>query len=179
VVRNPWRQTPPIASVQYYEFNNTEFPPPPTHKTATTARTAESTVAGTSAVTAATLQDDFNAKLQDIEAARLATEANFQSRMNDMDDTIAKVRTHLDEITATVTAQVLVGLQEENGLLWTQDKKIEQLQEKLLELLPFVKQAINLPPGTAASPRHPSPLSPLRKNRRLEQDSTMDTVLHE
>jgi hypothetical protein len=68
VVRNPWHQTPPVASVQY-EFHNTEFPHPPTHKTAATARTAESTVAGTSAVTAATLQDAFNAKLQDIEAA--------------------------------------------------------------------------------------------------------------
>jgi hypothetical protein len=98
--------------------------------------------------------------------------------MNDMDDSIAKVRTHLDEIAATVTAQVLVGLQEENGLLWTQDKKIDQLQEKLLELLPLVKQAIHLPPGTTVSPRHHSPLSPIRKNRCLEQDSTMDTVLN-
>jgi hypothetical protein len=159
VIINPWRQTPPVASVQY-EFHNTEPPYPPTHKTATKARTTKSTVAGTSAVTAATLQDDFNAKLQDIEAARLTTKANFQSRMNDMDDTIAKVHTHLDEIAATVTAQVLVDLQEENGLLWTQDKNINQLQEKVL---PPVKQAINLPPGTAASPRHPSPHSPLRK----------------
>jgi hypothetical protein len=79
--------------------------------------------------------------------------------MNNMEDTLAKVRTHLNEIAATVTTQALVGLQEENGLLWTQDKQIDQLQEKLL---PLVKQAINLPPGTAASPHHLSPLSALR-----------------
>jgi hypothetical protein len=54
VIRNPWRQTPPVESVQY-NFHPTNYPPPG-QKTDNTAQTADSTVAGTSVVTAATIQ---------------------------------------------------------------------------------------------------------------------------
>jgi hypothetical protein len=109
VLRNPWKQTPPVASVQY-EFNTTDFLPPPTPTSTLTARTAESAVAGTSAVTAATLQDDFNNKLHDLDAARVTAEANFQSRMNDpcmndLEDTMSQVCTQLADIAQAVTAR--------------------------------------------------------------------------
>jgi hypothetical protein len=132
-------------------------------------------MAGTSAVTAASLQDAFAIKLRDIDAACTASEANFQSRMNDIKDTISKVKSQLTAIADAVTTQVLVGLQKENGLLWNQDRKIDALQEKLLESPPLVKQAITL--SGNSPPRASSPIAPLRKNRRLETDSTMDTVL--
>jgi hypothetical protein len=178
IVRQPWRQTPPVESVQY-EFHPTAFPSLPAGKPhGTTARTTESTVAGTSAVTAASLQDAVNRKLQALDQARTVSEANFQSRMNDLEDTLTQVKENLANIASTVTTQVLIGLQQETGLLWNQDRKIDQLQAKMLELLPLVKEAINLSENSANA-RATNPLSPLRKNRRLEQDSTMDAVLHE
>jgi hypothetical protein len=180
VVRNPWRQTPPVESVQY-NFNPTDYPPPG-QKTDTTAQTAESTIAGTSVVTAATIQasvqDTFNAKLLEIDTARIEAEATFRSRMNDLEDSMSQVKSTLAEIADTVTAQVLIGLQVENGLFWNQNVKIDQLQAKMLELIPLVTQAIHLS-TSSANPRAVSPKSPLRKNRRLEQDSPMDAVLHE
>jgi hypothetical protein len=176
VVRTPWQQTPPVQLVQY-EFNPTAFPSlPDSKKTDTAARTKDSTVAGTSAVTSASVQDAFNSKLQAIDAARAASEANFKSCMTDLEDMLSQVKSHLAEIASTVTTQVLIGLQQENGLLWRQDQKIDLLQEKMLELLPLVKQAISLS-GQPVNTRAASPISPIRKNRRLEQDSIMDAVL--
>jgi hypothetical protein len=96
--------------------------------------------------------------------------------MNVLEDTVSEVQSHLAAIAGTVTTQVLIGLQEENGLLWNQNAKIDQLQTKMLELFPLVKDAISLA-ANSANTRNVSPLSPLRKNRRLEQDSIMDAVL--
>jgi hypothetical protein len=85
----------------------------------------------------------------------------------------------LDRIAEVVTTRLLVGLTKENGLLWKQDRKIDELQEKCLEFLPLVKSAL------AKNTRSGSPDgSPPKKNRRLENeienpndddnDSTMD-----
>jgi hypothetical protein len=175
VVRNPWRQTPPVQSVQY-SFDKDAYPDLPAHQHSTeTARTEDSTAADHSAITAASISqlsgrvtnahDVVTSKLQSIDSDRNALESRFRDRMNDIEDTMQGIRNDLDRIADVVTNRLLIGLTRENGLLWKQDRKIDELQEKLLEFLPLVKSAL------AKNTRSGSPEgSPPKKNRRLENE---------
>jgi hypothetical protein len=92
--------------------------------------------------------------------------------MNDIKDTMQGIRDDLDCIAdGVVTNRLLVGLTQENGLMWKQDRKIDELQEKRLEFLLLVKSAL------AKNIRSGSPDgSPPKKTRRLENelDNTTD-----
>jgi hypothetical protein len=56
--------------------------------------------------------------------------------MNDIEDTMQGIRDDLDRIADVVTNCLLVGLTRENGLLWKQDRKIDELQEKTTGIPP-------------------------------------------
>jgi hypothetical protein len=176
VVRNPWRQTPPVQSVQY-SFDSDTYPKLPSSKqSAETAHTEDSTMADHSAITAASISqpsgraniatDAVTSKMLSIDSERQALESRFRDRMNGIEDTMQGIRDDLDRIAEVVTNRLLVGLTQENGLLWKQDRKIDELQEnKLLEFLPLVKSAL------AKNTRSGSPEgSPPKKNRRLENE---------
>jgi hypothetical protein len=160
VVRNPWRQTPPVQSVQY-SFDKTEYPLPNGKANATaTARTKDSTLMDASAGSisqldghAASVQQIVDKKLAAIKAARKLTDAEFIARMNTIDDSIQKIKDDLDAIAECVTTRVLTGLQQPEGLLFKQDAKIDLIQAQLMRLLPLVEQSLGLPRmGIAHSP---------------------------
>jgi hypothetical protein len=170
VVWNPWRQPPPVQSVQY-SFDNDAYPELPPHKhSADTAWTADSTLADQSAITELsgrvnTAQDAVNSKMLSIDLESQDLESRFRDRMNDIEDTMQGILDDLDRIDDVVTTRLLVGLTRKIGLLWKQDRKIDELQEKLLEFVPLVKSAL------AKNTRSGSPEgSPPKKNRRLEHE---------
>jgi hypothetical protein len=87
---------PPVQSVQY-KFDKTEYPLPDGQATAT-AHTEDSTMMDAPSITAgsisqlegyaATIHQAVNTKLSDLETARQISDANFTSRMNEIDDSI-------------------------------------------------------------------------------------------
>jgi hypothetical protein len=177
VVRNPWRQTPPVQSVQY-KFDKNEFPLPNAQTTAT-ARTEVSTTLGGSAITQgsiASLHQDIDAKLLELETARKSKDADFTSRMNAIDDSIQTIQDDLTQIADTVTARVLQGLQKPEGILLKQDAKIDQIQEQLLKSLPMVKKVLDLTP-TSTRPLSDSESDAPNKIRRLDNTPTMDMAV--
>jgi hypothetical protein len=176
VLRNPWRQTPPVQSVQY-KFDKTEYPLPNGH--ATTARTEVSTTMGDSAITPgsiATIHQDVNKKLSDLEQARRVKDADFTSRMNAIDDSIQTIQDDLAAIADTVTAKVLHGLQQPDGILFKQDAKIDLIQAQLLKLLPMVQQVLTLTPTGKRSLSDAESDAPTNI-RRLDNTSPMDTTV--
>jgi hypothetical protein len=176
VLRNPWKSTPPVAAVQY-TFTPTEYPKLPTTKNGT-ARTEDSTYAP-SAVTSPSfsiVEAKLDSQLSDIEKKRKADADAFRSRMDDLEDGMTQIRTDLDQLASTisteVTRNVLLGLQGVDGVITQQNRHIAELQEKLMQLIPLVQEAI--------SPRPASPnlhvTSPPRKNQKLNDAKTMDGV---
>jgi hypothetical protein len=144
VLRNLWRQAPPVQSLQY-KFDKNEYPLP--NGQATTARTEVSTTMGDSAITQcslATIQQEVPNKLSDLEQARKVKDADFTSRMKAIDDSIQTIHDDLLAIANTVTARVLHGLQKPDGILFKQDTKIDLIQAQLLKLLPMVQQVLTL-----------------------------------
>jgi hypothetical protein len=91
VVRNPWRQTPPVQSV-VYQFNKTDYPLPG-GDTDATAPTTDSTMVAASAITAsegydASVQLSVDRKLTAYEASRAENNSDFNARMNMIEDKI-------------------------------------------------------------------------------------------
>jgi hypothetical protein len=146
VLRNPWRQTPPVQSVQY-KFDKNEYPLP--NGQATTARTEVSTTMGDSAITPgslATIHQEVDTKLLVLEQARRVKDADFTSRMNAINDSIQTIQDDLAAIADAVTARVLHGLQTPDGILFKQDAKIDLIQAQLLKFLPMVQKVLTLTP---------------------------------
>jgi hypothetical protein len=183
VVRYPWRQTPPLQSVQY-SFDKTEYPWPSGKANATaTARTEDSTLMDASASSisqldghAASVQQTVDKKLAAIEAARELTDAEFIARMNTIDDSIQKIKDDLDAIADCVTTRVLTGLQQPDGLLFKQDVKIDLIQAQLMRLLPLVKQSLGLPPNGNRPLSDDESDSPSKKSK-LDNTSPMEVAV--
>jgi hypothetical protein len=178
VLRNPWRQTPPVQSVQY-KFDQNEYPLPKGGQNTATTRTEVSTMLGDSAITQgslASLHQEVDTKLSEPETARHSKDADFTSRMNEIDDSIQKIQDDLAIIADTVTARVLQGLQKPEGILFKQDAKIDMIQEQLLELLPMVKKVLDLTPTGTRSLSNSESDSP-SKIRKLDNTSPMDTAV--
>jgi hypothetical protein len=175
VVRNAWRQTPPVQSV-VYTFNKGEYPLPHLNAPAT-ALTKDSAVAA-SGITAGTIttsvQQVVDRKLTDLETSRQNTDSTFTSRMNHIEDTMSRIQGELDQISDTVTDRVLQGLQKAGGLLFNQDKKIDLLLEQLMQLLPMVEIVLGLPSSTRPLSNTESE-SPSTKIRKL--DNTLDMTV--
>jgi hypothetical protein len=176
VLRNPWRQTPPVQSVQY-KFDKNEYPLP--NGQATTARTEVSTTMGDSAITQCsltTIQNEVANKLSALEHARKVKDADFTSRMNAIDDSIQTIQDELAAIADTVTTKVLHGLQKPDGILFKQDAKIDVIQAQLLKLLPMVQQVLTLSPTSKRSLSDAESDAP-KNIRRLDNTSPMDTTV--
>jgi hypothetical protein len=152
-----------VQSVQY-SFDSDAYPElPSTKQSAETARTEDSTMADHSAITTVSISqlsgranianDAVSSKMLSIDSEHQALESRF------------RVRDDLDRIAKVITNRLLVGRTRENGLLWKQDRKINELQEKLLEFLPLVKSALakNTRSGSLEG-------SPPKKKRRLENE---------
>jgi hypothetical protein len=153
VVRNPWRQTPPVQSVQY-PFDKSEYPLPSGKQATATARTEDSTMMDASAGSisnldghAASVHLAVDKKLSALEASRTTSDDNFIAHMNAIDDSIQKIKDDLDAIADAVTERVLTGLQRSDGILFTQDAKIGLIQSQLMRLLPLAEKSLGLPPS--------------------------------
>jgi hypothetical protein len=186
VVRNPWRQPPPVQSVQY-SFDTAEYPLPngKTHATAAvTTRTEDSTMMDASAGSisrldghAASVQHTVDKKkLAAIAAARKLADADFMSRMNNIDDSIQKIKDDLDAIAECVTTRVLTGLQQPDGLLFKQDAKIDLIQAQLMRLFPLVEKSLGLPASGHRPLSDDESDSPLKKSK-LDNTSPMEVTV--
>jgi hypothetical protein len=146
VVRNPWRQTPPVQSV-IYKFNETDYPLPGGNAAATVLTTV-STLVDAFAITAAdtSVQLSVDRKLTAFEASRAVNDSDFTNRMNAIEDKMQGIQDELTAIAEWVTTRTLAGLQQPDGILARQDTKIDLLSKKLSRLLPMVEQVLGLPP---------------------------------
>jgi hypothetical protein len=175
VLRNPWRQTPQVQSVQN-KFDKNEYPLP--NGQATTARTEVSTMMGDSAITPgslATIHQEVDTKLLDLEQARRVKDADFTSRMNAIEDSIQTIQGDLAAIADAITARVLHGLQTPDGILFKQDAKIDLIQAQLLKLLPMVQKVLTLTPTGKRSLSDAESDAPTNI-RRLDYTSPMDVA---
>jgi hypothetical protein len=179
VVRNPWRQSPPVQSV-VYQFDKTDYPLPGGNAAAT-ARTAVSTLLDASAISAsasgfyASVQLSVDRKLTAFEASRATNDSNFTSSMNEIEDKIQGIQDELATIADTVTERVIAGLQKPDGILAHQDTKINMLSDKLLKLLRMVEQVLGLTVTRPLSPTPPVEVSPGKK-QKLDASSPMTGV---
>jgi hypothetical protein len=113
-----------------------------------TACTTASTIMDTSGITAgsisqleghaATIHQSVDAKLAEFDNARQIQDANFTSRMNNIDDSIKRIQDDLNAIADAVTTRVLTGLQKPDGIPFKQDAKIDLIQAQLLKMLPIM-----------------------------------------
>jgi hypothetical protein len=182
VVRNPWRQTPPVQSV-VYKFDQAEYPLPNGNAHATaTANTAASTLLaeslaadGASDVSrfTASVQLAVDRQLASVDSTRERADADFTARMNAIEDQIHGIQGQIDAMASTVTTSVLAGLQKPDGLLYKQDFKINLLSEQLQRLLPMVEQVLGLNATRPLSPTNDA-VSPGKKPK-LDDSQPMDT----
>jgi hypothetical protein len=176
VLRNPWKSTPPVNAVQY-SFTVTDYPTLPNTKNST-ARTEDSTYAPSAVISPSfsIVEAKIDSQLSDIEHKRQADANAFRSRMVDLIAGMTRIHTDLNKLATTisndVTRNVLLDLQGVDGVITQQNHHIAQLQEKLMQLIPLVQEAI--------APRSSSPTpavnSPPRKNQKLNEAKSMDGV---
>jgi hypothetical protein len=149
VVRNPWRQAPPVQPV-VYQLNKADHPLPGGEADAT-ARTKDFTTLDESAITASdgsrfatSVQLSVDRKLFAYNDSRETKDSEFIAGMKTIEDKMQRIQDELNVIAETVTASVLDGLQKPGGLLAKEDAKIDLISEKLLKLLLMVEQALGI-----------------------------------
>jgi uncharacterized phage infection (PIP) family protein YhgE len=128
---------------------------------------------GDSGITAGSIQQSVDIKMSVFETTQQRNEANYTSRMNEIDDSIQRINDDLAAIADKVTTRVLEGLQQPEGILFQQNAKIDRIQEQLLKLLPMVERVLGLTPTGSRALSDTESDSPT-KIRKLDTASPMD-----
>jgi hypothetical protein len=118
----------------------------------------------------------MDSQLSDIDQKRQSDANAFRSRMADLEAGMIRIRTDPDKLATTisndVTRNVLLGLQGADGVITQQNHHNAELQEKLMQLIPLVQEAI----APRSSSSTPTVTSPPRKNQKLNDAKSMDGV---
>jgi hypothetical protein len=71
---------------------------------------------GDSGITAGSIQQSVNIKMSVFETTQQRNEANYTSRMNEIDDSIQRINGNLAAMADKVTTRVLEGLQQPESI---------------------------------------------------------------
>jgi hypothetical protein len=191
VSRKAWTQQVPIEAVDY-SFNLTQFPHLPKDKIST-SDTTRTTIAETQTVASAqnpatvtavsAITEDFvstavRTRMTEFEAARQSENAEFQTRLNNHEDTITSISSTVDSISSKMAGDVLKVLTAPDGILTRQDQKLDAQHEtinRLMEMLSQLSSDVNRignATETLADKRAPAS-SP---HKRQCKDSTTDAM---
>jgi hypothetical protein len=191
VSRKAWTPQVPIEAVDY-SFNLTQFPHLPKDKnfhSDTTRTTTAETQADVSAHNPATatavsaITEDFvstavRTRMTEFEDARQSQNAEFQTRLNNLEDTIASISSTVDSISSKMAGDVLTLLTAPNGILTIQEQKLDAQHETINRLMAMLSNLSSdvkrIGTATEALADKRAPASPPHK--RHCTDSTPDAM---
>jgi uncharacterized coiled-coil protein SlyX len=144
-----------------------------------------------SAITEDFVSTAVRTRMTEFEAANSTKVAEFQTRLDSLEDTIADIHSTVDTISSKMAGAVLNLLTSPNGILTKQDQKLDaqnviinRLFEMLSTLTNDVQRSIGTP--TEAMAAKPTPASPIHKrhcpdNRSASspESATDDSMEHD
>jgi hypothetical protein len=178
VTRHPWKAQIPIESVDY-SFDLEQFPTVPKDKhlnTDTTRTTIAETLTEASGrhptTDVSAITEDFVStavwtRMTEFEAANSTKVAEFQTRLDSLEYTIADIHSTVDTISSKMAGAVLNLFTSPDSILTKQDQKLDAqniILNRLFEMLSTLTNDVQrIGTATEAMAAKPTPASPIHK----------------